>query len=251
MPVGADDEVKAWSKDLAGRLGAEWAGRGKRTLKGISERHGLAGVVVADPRGLKARSPAGRVFTWHPGLAKIRIPGASTGTPDHLVQSVRPRPGMEVLDANLGLAHDALVLASQGARVTGLEVDPIIHALTEDGLKRAPTSDLPVAIRDAASRVRCLLADQREFIPAAADDAYDAVCFSPMFSRPEWVADDMMPLREVAARSWPDEGLLAEALRVSTLVVVKVERGRPLPLPDPSRWQMGGRSHVAYAVYER
>lgn len=250
-PIRPGEGGAAAAKDLARRLGAATVRRGHKTLLKISARAGGAGVLIADPRGLRARSPEGRIWSWHPGLAKIRIASIAHGTPDHLIRSVRPAPGMKVLDANLGLAHDALVLASQGAAVTGLEVDPVIHAITADGLARAPASTLPRPIRAAAERITPLLADQREHIPAAPADAFAAVVFSPMFLAPGFVADDMMPLREVAAFSWPDEPLLAAALRVAPLVVVKTRRGGHYPLPDPARWSQGNRSHVAYAVYER
>ncbi|MCH7494344.1 class I SAM-dependent methyltransferase [bacterium] len=250
-PIRAEDGTIQAATALAARLGAPLVSRGRKTLRSISVAAGGAAVLVADPRGQRARSPEGRIWSWHPGLAKIRIASIAHGTPDHLVRSVKPRPGMLVLDANLGLAHDALVMASQGALVTGLEVDPVIHIMTEAGLAEAPATTLPRAIREAAGRITPLLADQRRYLPDAKDDSFAAVLFSPMFLAPGFVADDMMPLREVAASSWPDRHLLQEALRVAPLVVVKTLRGGPYPLPDPGRWQHGGRSHVAYAVYER
>ena len=246
------DGEKSRAAALAESLGLGYLPRGKRTLSKISRsRDGAPILIVDDRRGLRARTPKGLLWGWHPGLAKIRIPSARLGKPDHLVRSMEPREGMRILDANLGLAHDALVMASRGASVTGLEVDAVIHAITADGLSRAPEGDLPLPIRDASRRISPLCADQAAYLENAGDDAFDGILFSPMFVQPDFVADDMLPLRELAPKGWPSGETLADALRVAPRVVVKVERGRHPPLPEPARWNHGGRSRVAYAVYER
>src|SRR5665213_1693940 len=44
---------------------------------------------------------------------------------------------LRIVDATAGLARDAFIVAALGFQITLLERSPIIHALLEDGIKRA------------------------------------------------------------------------------------------------------------------
>lgn len=50
---------------------------------------------------------------------------------------VKPNLNLKILDATLGLAKDASLLASLGNQVLGLEAHPWVFALVEDALQRA------------------------------------------------------------------------------------------------------------------
>lgn len=56
-----------------------------------------------------------------------------------LARAVGMKPGFtpQVLDATAGLGQDAFVLATLGCKVLMVEQSPIVHALLEDGLRRA------------------------------------------------------------------------------------------------------------------
>lgn len=158
---------------------------------------------------------------------------------------------MRILDVNLGMAHDALVLAAFGVQVLGIEIDKVIHAITTDGLRRAPQLDWPKTIRDASTLITTRCEDQAIALAGMEDNTYDGVLFSPMFVNPAFISDDMLPLREIAPKGWPTPKTIEDALRVAPKVVIKVERGKHPPLPEPNRWSQGRSSRVAYGIYER
>ncbi|WP_456373630.1 class I SAM-dependent methyltransferase [Thiolapillus sp.] len=57
-----------------------------------------------------------------------------------LARAVGMKPGMappRILDATAGLGRDAFVLATLGCEVLMVEQSPLVHALLEDGLRRA------------------------------------------------------------------------------------------------------------------
>ncbi len=240
------DDGDAAAARVASQLGLRQVRRGNQSLASLTRVHGAGGWLVVHPRtGLHAMTPEGTVWRWHPGLARTRVAARAANLPDPLLQALalpRTRP-FRLLDANLGQGHDAMVAGDGGAEVVGLEVDPIVHAITTDGLARC---DHPVLAAGAA-RVQTRLGDQAAVLAELADNSFDAVLFSPMYLEPEFHAEDLVPLRQVAAQGWPSEATFQHALRVAPLVVVKVEPNRHPPLPQVARW-IGGRRRVAWAI---
>ncbi len=85
----------------------------------------------------------------------------------------------DVIDGTAGLGRDAFVLATLGCRVQLVEQSPVIHALLEDGLRRAAASS---QTREIVSRISLLLADTAEYLgqlPATARP--DAIYLDPMY----------------------------------------------------------------------
>ena len=186
---------------------------------------------------------------WHLGLAKSRIAAANRGQPDYLLQSLEPKPGERYFDGTLGMAHDALLVASRGAEVVAMEIDPIVHALTSHGLQALSehAGDLP----NAATRVTTVAGDHTHYLRGCITDAFDGVFFSPMFVDPRFHAVDLEGLREIAHCTWLHPEALSEARRVSRKVILKLERGCHPALPTPSRWIGSSRRRLTYALYER
>ncbi|MCO4761198.1 MAG: class I SAM-dependent methyltransferase [Myxococcales bacterium] len=237
----------AAAEAVAARLRLAQFRRGNQSLAKMSARHGPGGWLIVHPtEGLHAKTPDGTLWRWHPGLARVRVGSRAAGHPDPLLDALACKPGMRVLDANLGQGHDAIVAADAGAVVTGLEIDPIVHAITTDGLARCALPEL----RAAALRIETICADQAEFLACAPTNSFDAVVLSPMYQAPEFRAEDLVQLRQVAASGWPTDETLAHALRVAPRVIVKVEPHRHPPLPPVARW-LGGRRNVAWALLQQ
>ena len=226
--------AQRWAQEL--RL--TYARRGNQSWVKMQAVHGQHNWLVCHPLlGLSARLASGQSWRWHPGLAKTRMQNAAM---DPLVRTLGLSHDSRVLDVNLGQGHDALVLARAGFQVHGLEIDPVIHAMTADGLRRWPES------RDLAPRITTERSDHGAWLTLNPTVTWDAVVFSPMFVQPQFEAEDLRQLRQVADTTWPSAEVLAAAARVAPVVVVKLERGRHPSLPWRVQYS-GGKRRVVYA----
>lgn len=245
-----EEEVEKAIK-ISKQFSAEYVERKEKTLKKISRENSKMPILIIDQKkGLKSYTPNERIWSWHPGMSKIRIASLRNNLPDHLYRSVEPKKGMKILDANLGMAHDALVLASCDTKVLGLEKDRFIHLITSEGLKKCQENkEYPKFIRKAAKNIKTKCIDNEEYIENS-NKNFDVVCFSPMFIKPKFKSDDMLPLRELALKNWPTKNLIKKSLKMSKKVIIKVEYEKHPPLPNPARWSHGQGSRVAYAIYE-
>lgn len=96
---------------------------------------------------------------------------------------------LEIIDATAGLGRDAVVLALLGCRVTAIESNPVVHALLEDGLRRASQT------REAAAA----LTQRLRLVPG---DAVAYLAALPLSAPPDVVyLDPMFPPRTGTARS--------------------------------------------------
>lgn len=98
-----------------------------------------------------------------------------------LARAVGCKAGLlpRVVDGTAGLGQDALVLATLGCRVTLVEQHPVVHALLEDGLRRA--ADSPQT-RDIVSRMSLVHADTTAYLrQLPASDWPDTVYLDPMY----------------------------------------------------------------------
>ena len=117
----------------------------------------------------------GRSYRATVGMAFLRLLRAKKGEPDPLVTAAGLQPGETVLDCTLGLGGDALVAAAAtGARVVGLEVNPLLAAFTQSALRRLPGHG-----GEPGRRVEVLHADHRDFLQTS--PPFDVVLFDPMF----------------------------------------------------------------------
>jgi len=175
-------------------------------------------------------------LTVHEGMLQARLQSASNHP---LIRAIGP--ASHVIDGTLGLAGDALHIASAlSCRVTGIEGSPVIHALLEEGLPRLGQH------LEAANRITLRLGDATETL--ATLTAADVVFFAPMYERPRAAAPGFELLRRVAIHDPLSPALLREAHRVAPRVIVKIDRGEPA-LPGTST-RIRGRA-VDYLVLHR
>jgi 16S rRNA (guanine1516-N2)-methyltransferase len=205
-PSGSYDEVQR----LAAKFGLCAEPRSDRILTELAAAAGGAPVFVLGSR--RADLHVGGVsYRASTGIAVLRVLRARNGETDPLVEAAGLRRGDEVLDATLGLGGDALVAAHvTECRVSGVEVDPVLAAFVEAGLRRVP----PIA-RDAASRIEVRCADHTALLRDLPARTYDVVLIDPMFRDPGNAGPLFTLLRTRAEHKPLRADTLAEARRVA------------------------------------
>ena len=98
-----------------------------------------------------------------------------------LARAVGMKPGFtpRVLDATAGLGRDAFVLATLGCEVRMVEQSPVVHALLEDGLRRAREAG---ELADIIGRLSLVQGNALPLLAALPPDEYpDSVYLDPMY----------------------------------------------------------------------
>ena len=236
LPYLACSRHSRWSQadfaELAAFLGVEaFAGRPLPT-----DRMGL----VLGRRETRLHVPGLPAAIWHPGFTAQRIRRAGVDT---LVQALRLVAGETVLDATLGLGHDALVLRAAGALVLGVECNPLLLFLTAEGHAGQPLGP-PLHVR---------LGDFRDVLHAMEPRSIDHVYLDPLFPASEaspGIWGTWAPVRAAGRPGRLTESDLAlAASRARRSVVVKRAPGE-VPLAGPAAAPRIVRSiRSAYAVY--
>ncbi len=219
---------EAAARAVARWTGAEWTAA--RPLP--SDRPGL----VVTARGLRLHAPGIAPVWWHAGFALQRC---ARGSQDALVTALQLRPGEVVIDATLGMGHDALVLANAGARVLAWERLAPVLLFTACGLAlEAPR---------AARRIRFRRTDHAPVLRASPPQSVDHVFLDPMFpTRLAGPSANLAPLRAIARGGRPAPELVADARRVARRsVVLRLAQGEPVP--DDA--QVVRSKRVRYAVW--
>ena len=159
---------------------------------------------------------------------------------------------VRVLDTTAGLGRDALVLAYLGCEVQMFERSPWVHALLEDGLRRAHLSDEAV-VRDAASRMRLAHANSLTYLQEMLDAAPDVIYLDPMFPPRRKSAAVKKDIGVLQGLLGPDDdlpALLELALCVATrrVVVKRPPDQSDIAGPKPSFTLEGKAAHFSIYV---
>jgi len=140
---------------------------------------------------------------------------------------IKPKIKLSVLDVTAGLGRDAFVLATLGCDVVMCERSPIIHALLEDGLKRASSEEWFQQLN-----LKLIHADAIYYLSELNKNNYpDVIYIDPMFPekmKTALVKKEMRALREVVGDDVDSEKLLNAALSIAKKRVV-VKRAKLAP----------------------
>jgi 16S rRNA (guanine1516-N2)-methyltransferase len=129
----------------------------------------------------------------------------------------------KILDATAGLGRDSFILASLGFEITLLERSPIIHALLEDGIKRAGADAETAPI---VERMHLIQTDAIHWMQTHAP--FDIIYLDPMFperNKSALVKKEMRIFQDVIGDDADANALLTAALACATKRVV-VKRPR-------------------------
>jgi 16S rRNA (guanine1516-N2)-methyltransferase len=148
-----------------------------------------------------------------------------------------------ILDATAGLGQDSFVLACLGFEVTLLERSPIVHALLEDGIKRATHQP---ELRLIMDKLHLIQADAITWLKNATS-LPDIIYLDPMFpdrKKTAAVKKEMQIFQDILLEPANESVLLETALACATKRVV-VKRPRladPIPGISPSFNLVGSSS---------
>lgn len=214
------DEIRARARRAAQRWGLPHYARGyKEPLTPLFGAFADA-FLVFEHEAVSLVDKEGE-FSFHAGIAHLRIKALAAGEPDRLVRAGELAAGDRVLDCTLGLAQDALVAAravGPTGRVVGLEKTFAMYAVASEGLGGRPydADSCAVEVRHA---------DATEVLPTLETGSFDVVFFDPMFEKPRKSQPAFEVLRRFADHSPLTPELLEEARRVARRwVVVKGSR---------------------------
>ena len=197
-----------------------------------------AGLVLTTEGLRLAVLGAGRGY-WPSGMLHRRT---ARGAGDRLIAAVNLAPGARVLDATLGLGHDAVLMARAGLRVLGCEARPALLYFSQDGIRRYDPA--------TARRITVRCADHRDLI--ARRPAVDAVYFDPMFPghRPGR-NNTLEPLRACAVHDPIAPQTLLAALDLCGRVILRLAPYAQAPaLPGWAPARRVDSKRMFFAVYD-
>ena len=209
--------------EMAAKLGLQQVPRQKESVAELMERYQADAVLVALQKELRLHTEAGELF-FHPNMSQLRLKNLRLGEKDHMTEAMGLQEGMSVLDCTLGFGADAIVASfgvGESGSVTGLEVSPLIAAVTGYGLQHFLPGNYPLYA--AMRRIKVVNEDYLDYLRQQPDNSVDVVYFDPMFRKPLTASSSISPLRGVADHRPLSEDAVAEACRVARLRVVMKE----------------------------
>ena len=247
-----DPELIECAEQWAERLDERLVERADRSLAQICADEGVEAVLTVTSERVGLVFPGDDVeYFFHPSMARTRIRNIKEGFGDPMVRAMELRPGDSVLDCTLGRATDApvasWVVGGEG-RVVGYEANPLLAALTIDGLS---TYEIEGAgVQEAMRRIDARQGDCRVVLPEMGADSFDVVYFDPFFEETLEQSQAMKPLRRIGLHEPIPRETYEEGRRVAArAVVVKQKCGEKLPnVPEPDGVVSGGGSRVEYLV---
>lgn len=247
-----DQNTLNHADQLAERFGLRVQKRGDLSLQELRRRHGEDEILVVSARGARLEVPDKKPFFFHPNTAAFRIKRLVRGDTDTMLAACQIHPGDRILDATMGLGADAIVFAhAAGAagRVVGIESQPLIAILVEDGLKRWTSG--AVELCEAMRRVEVRCGNHLELMHEMPDDSFDVVYFDPMFEVTVESSTGIAGIREHANTNSLHEDAIHEALRVARKRVV-IKEGKTSRLHEKFGFtpvRVRGQ-HVVYSYKE-
>ena len=223
-----DDVVIA--RRFEAEIGGTYVLRENKSLAELQAEYNEITLVVIERRQPVVYQGGSRFF-FHRGMAELRILNYIRSRHDPMVAAMGLAPGMSVLDCTLGLAGDALVAsyaAGTTGKVHGVEVSPVIAALTRWGLTELSSAgaDARAETRQAAAGITVFNENHQQFLAGLPNDSYDVVYFDPMFRRPKAASAGIQPLRAFANAGALSCEAIQQALRVTrSRVVIKEAHG--------------------------
>jgi len=240
------------AKQLALMFNVSFAERADMSVKDLSEKYGVDGLMVVSARRTSYVS-GGQEFFFHPGLARLRIKELKNGKADQMIKAMSLKQGDSVLDCTMGPGADAIVasyISGSNGRVTGLEYSPVISVLVGAGLLTYPEDeDIALAMR----RIKVINTDYRRYLAGLDPCSYDIIYFDPMFRAPRHKSPAMNSARLLANPAPVEVETVELALRAAAKrVVMKERRGSAEFERLGFKCIVGGNyAPVAYGVRER
>lgn len=240
------------ARDIAIKLDIPYIARNKKSLEKTRLEHNLDGLIVVEKNGVLLKN--NETLFWHPNMAVPRLKAIREGHIDPMLEAMDLKSGYKVLDCTLGLAADALVMASalgEEGKVIGLEDNKFIAFITKWGLNNFKGRN--TRLYPLLKRISVLNISYEDYLKAQAADSFDVVYFDPMFRHGRYQSSSLTPIRLLANKNPVSLEYIEEALRVCRHRVVLKERKHCEEfIRLNAHYIVGGKySPVAYGVWEK
>jgi len=154
-----------------------------------------------------------------------------------------------ITDATAGLGRDGFILASLGCDVTYIERSAVIHALLEDGLRRAAQQSIH---QSTLKHIRLISGDSIGFLSQERSSPLDVIYLDPMYparSKHALVKKEMRMIRHIVGKDNDVATLFQAALESGAKrVVVKRPKGAELLSTTKPSFELNGKT-TRYDVY--
>lgn len=216
-----DDLSLALAAFACEQLDAPLEPRKKRSVRKISqELH--ANVIVAGKNRFEYYAfGADEPFFFHPNSAAFRLKRVARGEVEPFLEAAQLEKGDSMLDCTLGLAADAMLAAytvGEVGQVVGLEANPNVAFIVEQGMKSYDTTELPLTA--CMRHIEVVQAEAVSYLKTLPDNTFDVVYMDPMFEEIIEEANNFEALRIAGEHVTLTEEWVREAYRVARKRVV-------------------------------
>lgn len=238
--------------ELAEKLGVLFVERKRFSLSFLKKHYSTEQLVVYTTQGPVVHTIGGKYF-FHLSMAELRIKNLVNGM-DHMVNAMRLKSGMSVLDCTLGQATDAIVasyVVGEHGAVTGIEHSQLLAMIARIGLSSFEhySDDVTGALR----RIDVVAGEALAKLQTLSNSSFDVVYFDPMFRHPVYNSTNLKPLRALADNRAVTHELLYEAKRVCRQrVVLKEKNGSPeFERLGFEKFEGGKHSQICFGIMEK
>ncbi|KKB38523.1 class I SAM-dependent methyltransferase [Bacillus thermotolerans] len=216
-----NDKLNERAQSAAEQLQAPFVLRKKRSIAALQKAYNTGCLIVGKDRLEYYPFGSAEPFFFHPNSASFRVKRLMRGEVDPFIEAAGLERGMTLLDCTLGLASDSIAascVVGQEGKVIGIEGNPVLAYIVEQGLKEWES---PVAeMNEAMARISIRQGNYRDILPGLSDQSADVVYFDPMFTKAISASEGIAPLRHLAVYEELNETAIKEALRIARRRVV-------------------------------
>jgi 16S rRNA (guanine1516-N2)-methyltransferase len=246
-PRGRRD-LDAKAQVAAEQLGVPFAPRAGLSAEKLFEKYNVNAIWVERDDAPAVVTRRGRIAYCESTAALRARAGAA---PDPLARAADVRPGDRILDATLGMAVDALVLASHldKGHLLGLEASPLLAALVARGLREYEFKSKH--LQAAAKHITVKNESHETFLENCEPDSFDIVYFDPLFEKTIESSSTMQRLRGLAMETPFTPDTIAKAQRAAKrAVIVKCRRGCFMDDIEFDEFMSAGRT-IGYGIIRK
>ena len=216
-----DDLSLALAAFVCEQLDASFEPRKKRSVRKISQESHAHVIVAGKNRFEYYAFGANEPFFFHPNSAAFRLKRVARGEAEPFLEAAQLEIGDSVLDCTLGLAADAMLAAytvGEAGRVVGLEANPNVAFIVEQGMQSYDTTELPLTA--CMRQIEVVHAEAISYLKTLPDNAFDIVYMDPMFEEIIEEANNFEALRLAGEHVTLTDDWVSEAKRVARKRVV-------------------------------
>ena len=236
--------------DSAQKLSIDFRPRSDDSFEKIFRDSKVDGILVVNQNSIRLQTPHDEFF-FHPSLAHVRIKNLREGRGDRMIDAMKLKSGMSVLDCTLGLGADSIVASfvSQ-TQVVGIESSPAIALIVEHGFQNF--SDESPAIIESMRRIKVINANHKQYLKTLKPKSFDVIYFDPMFRHPITKSQSIGTFRSFANPDPLDLETIELAKSIARDRIIMKENSRSLEFARLGfQILSGGKySSVAYGAIE-